>query len=91
MLSRLEREIELTARHIAILRLVVREGPIGIIKLSELSGCPQHKVRYSLRVLEQKNLIKPSSQGAVATPKAKRFVKTLPRKIKELSEKLENL
>jgi predicted transcriptional regulator len=91
MLSKLEQEIERMARHIAILRLVVEEGPIGIIKLSELSRCPQHKVRYSLRILEQRNLIKPSSQGAVATPKAKKFVKTLPRKIKQLSEKLENL
>jgi len=91
MLSRLEQEIERMARHIAILRLVVKEGPIGIIKLSELSGCPQHKVRYSLRILEQQNLIRPSSQGAVATPKAKNFVRFLPKRIKGLSEKLENL
>jgi len=91
MLSKLEQEIERMARHIAILRLVAEEGPIGIIKLSELSRYPQHKVRYSLRILEQQNLIKPSSQGAMATPKAQKFVKTLPRKIKGLSEKLENL
>ena len=91
MLSKLEQEIERIARHITILRLVVEEGPIGIIRLSELSKCPQHKVRYSLRILEQKNLIKPSSQGAMATPKAKNFMKALPRRIRKLSEKLENL
>jgi len=61
MLSKLEQEIELIVRHTTILKLVIEQGPIGIMKLSELSGHPQHKVRYSLRILEQQNLIKPSS------------------------------
>jgi len=88
MLSKLEQEIELTLRHIAILKFVIEQGPIGIMKLSELSGYPQHKVRYSLRILEQQNLIKPSSQGAIAPPKAKKFMRMLPTKVKQLSEKL---
>jgi len=89
MLSKLEQEIELIVRHTTILKFVIEQGPIGIMKLSELSGHPQHKVRYSLRILEQQNLIKPSSQGAIATLKAKKFMKVLPEKIKQLSEKLE--
>ena len=40
---------------------------MGIIKLSELTNYPQHMVRYSLRILEQDDLIEPSPQGAVTT------------------------
>ncbi len=91
MLSKLEQEIELMVRHTAILKFVIEQEPIGIIKLAELSSYPQHKVRYSLRILEQQNLIKPSSQGAVATLRAKKFMRILPGKVKRLLEKLEKL
>ncbi len=91
MLSKLEQEIERMVRHTAILKFVIEQGPIGIIKLAELSSYPQHKVRYSLRILEQQDLIVPSSQGAVATLKAKEFMRMLPGKVKQLSEKLEKL
>jgi predicted transcriptional regulator len=73
MLSNLRREIELLRRHVLILDLVMRHEPVGIIKLSSISDLPQHKVRYSLRVLEQRGLIKPSQQGAVATEKARKY------------------
>ncbi|MFQ5835505.1 MAG: hypothetical protein ACE5HR_06255 [bacterium] len=88
MLSILEQDIERLARHTAILKFVILHGPIGIIKLSELSGFLQHRVRYSLRVLEQRSLIKPSPQGAVATPKGKEFMKTLGEKVENLRKKL---
>ncbi len=70
MLSNLRREIQILGRHVLILDLVLKHEPVGIIKLSAMSGLPQHKVRYSLRVLEQRGLIRPSQQGAVATEKA---------------------
>ncbi|MHC1575916.1 MAG: hypothetical protein ACXQTE_01045 [Methanosarcinaceae archaeon] len=60
------RELELTERHLIVLRTVIKDGPIGILKLAEKTNMLTHKVRYSLRVLEQEHLIKPSSQGAVA-------------------------
>jgi len=91
MISKLKQEIERVGRHTAILKIVIKQGPIGIIKISELTGYPQHKVRYSLRVLEQQNLIKPSSQGAIATTKAKKLIKMLPEKVKPLIKELENL
>lgn len=91
MLAKFEQEIERLARHIAILKLVISRGPIGIIKLSELSGFLQHRVRYSLRILEQHSLIKPSPQGAVATPKGKEFMKTLGEKIESLRKSLLDL
>jgi predicted transcriptional regulator len=73
MLSNIKNEVELLRRHVTILKLVLERAPVGIIKLADLSGLPQHKVRYSLRVLEQKGFIRPSVQGAVSTAKAKRF------------------
>ena len=91
MLAKLEQEIERLARHTAILKFVIGRGPIGIIKLSELSGFLQHRVRYSLRILEQDNLIRPSPQGAVATLKGKEFMKTLGEKIESLRKGLLDL
>ncbi|NOZ59631.1 MAG: hypothetical protein GXO66_08695 [Euryarchaeota archaeon] len=89
MLENLRGEIELLRRHVAVLRLVKQHEPVGIIKLSELSGIPQHRVRYSLRILEQKGIIKPSPQGAVTTRKAEEFLRTLPEEIAKLKRELE--
>ena len=47
--------------------MVIENEPIGIVKMSNETGYPHHKVRYSLRVLEEENLIEPSSQGAITT------------------------
>jgi len=71
--SKLETEIDLLQRHVDILKLIAQNEPIGIIRLAELLKCPQHKVRYSLRILEQENLIEPSAGGAVTTKKAVEF------------------
>jgi|Deesub1362A_J573_1020465.scaffolds.fasta_scaffold00166_5 predicted transcriptional regulator len=91
MMSNLRREIDLIHRHVFILKLVLENEPIGILKLSDLSHLPQHKVRYSLRVLEQMGLIRPSLHGAVSTKAAKNFLKTLPEEVEELIAKLEIL
>jgi len=91
MLTKLEQEIQRLARHTTILKLVITHEPIGIIKISELSGFPQHQVRYSLRLLEQKNLIKPSPEGAIATAKGRKFVKTLKKKVESLRRNLLHL
>lgn len=66
LLDQVNRELELTIRHLTVLKKVIEKGPIGILKLAEETNMPTHKVRYSLRVLEQEHLIKPSAQGAVA-------------------------
>ena len=50
-----------------MLKTVRDHGPIGIIRLSQVTGQPQHMIRYSLRTLENSGVIKPSPQGAVVT------------------------
>lgn len=62
-----EKELGLLSRHIDVLKTVKEHGPIGIIRLSQITGQPQHMIRYSLRTLEKGGIIKPSSQGAIIT------------------------
>lgn len=91
MLTNLENEIKLLRRHITILKLVIDNEPIGIVKLSEISDIPQHKVRYSLRVLEHRGLIKPSTHGAVTTEKTQGYVKSLSDRLEKLAKELTKL
>jgi predicted transcriptional regulator len=72
-----EKEIDLLGRHIDILKTVQEHGPIGIIRLAQVTGQPQHMVRYSLRTLEQGGVIKPSAQGAIVTEKVHDTLGTL--------------
>ena len=74
-------------RHLQVLRMVIENEPIGIVKMSNETGYPHHKVRYSLRVLEEENLIEPSSQGAITTEDTAGFVSDLD----EIVEKLEGM
>ena len=71
--NKIESEIELLERHVKMLNAIMDHEPIGIIRLSELLDIPQHKVRYSLRILEQEGLINPSPEGAVTTEKLQTF------------------
>jgi predicted transcriptional regulator len=90
MLDRLESEIEMLERHLEVLNAVVIGEPIGISKLSEMTGHSKYKVRYSLRILEQEGLIKPSPYGAVTSSKISEFVhnyeQILDQFLKKLSE-----
>ena len=77
MIEKVKSEIELMQRHIEVLRTVVLHQPIGIMKLSELMDLPFHRIRYSLRVLEQMGYIQASSAGAVATSQAQDLLANL--------------
>ncbi len=91
MIESLEEEVEIFERHLRVLKLVNHQEPIGIVKLSEETGYPDHKIRYSLRVLEEEGLVEPSAQGALTTERTESFLKTLDKKIKEITEKLEKI
>jgi predicted transcriptional regulator len=89
MIDRLEKEVDMLERHLQVLRMVIGNEPIGIVKMSNETGYPHHKVRYSLRVLEEEDLIEPSSQGAITTEETADFVNDLDGKVDEIIEKLE--
>ncbi|MCD5409709.1 MAG: hypothetical protein LRZ87_02955 [Methanocellales archaeon] len=89
--KKLEHELNMLERHILVLKAVIRGEPIGILKLAEETEFPKHKVRYSLRVLEQEGLIEPSLRGAVVTDKAKKFIACLKSDIERLDKKLNQI
>ena len=91
MIEKVKGEIELMQRHIQVLRTVVAHQPIGIMKLSELMDLPFHRIRYSLRVLEQMGYIRASQSGAVATPQSVELLAGLDQELGEIIRLLENI
>lgn len=89
--ERLLEEMYLLERHIQMLKIIRDDGPVGIIKLAEKTGFPQHKVRYSLRILEETGLIRPSPRGAMVTDKADEFVLDFKDVLRELESKIDGL
>ena len=86
-----EKELTLLSRHIEVMNTVKEHGPIGIIKLSQMTGQPQHMVRYSLRTLEKDGLIQPSPQGAIVTDKIHESLGTIESTLEEFSTKVQDL
>ena len=74
LIRRLQTELEIMQRHVHMLHTIKAHEPIGIIRLAELLRHPQHKIRYSLRMLEKEGLIKPTPEGAICTPEAEKFI-----------------
>jgi predicted transcriptional regulator len=88
MIERLERQLEKEDRDLRVLRGVIEEGPIGIVKLSQRTDVPEHKVRYSLRMLENDGLIEPTPQGAVPADDVAESVAEINAGLDDLIERL---
>lgn len=91
MIDRLEKEIDMLDRHLQVLGMVTENEPIGIVKMSNETGYRHHKVRYSLRVLEEENLIEPTSNGAVTTDQTSEFVDEVDANLETVTEKLDRM
>lgn len=91
VLENIGNELELTERHLLVLKKVIEEAPIGILKLAEVTGMQNHKVRYSLRVLEQANLIKPSSQGAIPGDSVSKFFQEFEQELEKINNKISRI
>jgi predicted transcriptional regulator len=87
----LEGEVSLLERHVAVLEAILRNEPIGIIRLSKLTGLEDYRVRYSLRMLEREGLIKPTPEGAVTTPHLKKILPDVRKQLIELSRRISRL
>jgi len=86
-----EKELGLLCRHVDVLKTVKEHGPIGIIRLSQMTGQPQHMIRYSLRTLEKDGIISPSPQGAIVTDKIHDTLGTLEDTIDDLTTTMQDL
>jgi predicted transcriptional regulator len=91
ILEKMTSELELIERHVMMLRVTKEKEPVGIIRLSEILGIPKHKVRYSLRLLENEGLIAPSTEGARVTEKYDDFMDEVERSLGDLEKRIEHL
>ena len=93
MFEIIKKELDLIYRHLMVLMLVKNYQPIGIIKLAEMTKIPQHRIRYSLRVLEKKGIIKPSIHGAIISDKnlLENFLYEIINDIEEIENNLKKL
>lgn len=91
MVERLTKQVEKEERDLKILQTVIESGPIGIVKLSEETGVPEHKVRYSLRMLEDDDLIEPTPNGAIPADGLGERVEEMNEGIDELIDRLREL
>ena len=84
-------EFELLERHICILKTVHANQPIGLIRLSEMTGIPKHKVRYSLKILEKEGIIMATQDGAVTTEKFRELMDSTTEYVIGLHDRVEIL
>ena len=91
MLDRVRSEVSLLDRHLEVLRTVMAHQPIGIMRLAELMDLPYHRIRYSLRVLEQMGYIRASPEGAMVMEKAEDLLSTLDAQLQNLIERIDEV
>lgn len=65
--------------------------PVGLIRLSEMTGIPKHRVRYSLKLLEQQGIIHATPDGATVTDRYDGFMDEIAAYIDELAVRVEGL
>lgn len=90
-IERLSDQVDKESRDMSILDTVIDNGPIGIVRLSEETDIPEHKVRYSLRMLENDELVDPTPQGAVPADDIANRVADINGGIDQLIERLVKL
>jgi len=91
MVDRLSDQVEKERRDQRILREVIERGPIGINRLARETGVPEHKVRYSLRMLENDDLVEPTPDGAVPADDIADRVEAMNDGIDHIIDRLEGL
>ncbi len=90
-MERLRDQVEKESRDLSILEAVIDDGPIGIVRLAEETGIPEHKVRYSLRMLEDDGLVEPTPQGAIPADGIAERVADINGGLDRLVERLEEI
>ena len=88
MIDGVEEEVDMLDRHLEVLQMVVNNEPIGIVKMSNELGYDHHEIRYSLRILEEENLIEPTQQGAITTDETESFIENLDEQIDDVRTRL---
>lgn len=90
-MDRLADQVEKERRDVAIFRAVVEHGPIDIVSLAEETDIPEHKVRQSVRMLENDGVVEPSEQGTVPPDDVEDQVTAINDGVDHLVERVEEL
>ncbi len=90
-LRNLEKEIDLVLRHVRILGVLKEKGPLGIRRISDETGIPNHQVRYSLRVLEKAGVLNPTSKGAKLNDGVGSYLQELAKKMEDLEKQMSDV
>jgi predicted transcriptional regulator len=90
-MDRLETQVEKERRDVEILREIIESGPIGIVRLADETDLPRHKVRYSLRMLEDDGFVEPTPEGAVPADDIDSRLVAVNEGLDELIERLDGL
>lgn len=91
MFERVENELAILERHLQVLDAVADHEPVGLVTLTNRLSYPQHKVRYSLRVLEADDLVESTAAGAVTTDKITDFRATATERLTQVAHTVEQL
>jgi predicted transcriptional regulator len=90
-MDRLESQVDKERRDVEVLREILESGPIGIVRLADETDLPQHKVRYSLRMLEDDGFVEPTPEGAVPADDIDSRLAAVNDGLDELTERLDGL
>jgi len=90
-IDRLTEQVDKEGRDLQVLEMVIERGPIGIGRIAEETGIDQHKVRYSLRMLENDGLVEPTPEGAVPADDIATSITGMNEGIDRLLERLERV
>lgn len=86
----MKKETMLLQRHVRIMK-ILKDGPVGIVRLSQLTGLPAHQVRYSLRILQQSGFLEPSTKGAILNAKGNAFFGSFEKEKHRLAKELNRI
>ncbi|SFR96402.1 Predicted transcriptional regulator [Halomicrobium zhouii] len=90
-MDRLADQVEKERRDVAIFRAVIEHGPIDIASLAAETDLPEHKVRQSVRMLENDGVVEPSQQGTVPPADVEDQVAAINEGVDHLVDRVEEL
>lgn len=91
MIKRLASQMEKEERDLRVLEAVLDHQPIGITRIAREAGIDEHKARYSLRMLENDDLVEPTPDGAVAVDDIDERIDEINAGLEALVDRIEEL
>ncbi|WP_302083611.1 hypothetical protein [Salinibaculum rarum] len=86
MLQEFTEELNRAQQHFTVLTAIISHEPIGILALEEKTDIEHYEIRFSLRVLQEEGVIKPTSNGAVLTTDAHQHIQDLNNDMETVAE-----